>query len=69
MGECGVPGGRGKKDFAVGNIYIPPESKSRVIDIQRKLGDIVADVHEYERQGRKIMVGIFMQGEESTSTG
>ena len=28
-----VPGERGKRDIFVGNVHVPPESKSRVKDI------------------------------------
>ena len=47
----------GTKDFFVGNIHMPPESKSRVNDIQRGFGEIAADVHTYKRKGEVMVVG------------
>ena len=34
----------GNEGLFVGNIYMPPESKSSVNDIQRRFGEIAADV-------------------------
>ena len=38
---------------------MPPESKSRVNNIQQRFGDIAADVQKYKRQGEVIQVGDF----------
>ena len=54
-----VPGERGKRDMFVGNIYMPPESKSRVSDIQRRFGEIAEDVQKYKKQGEVMLVGDF----------
>lgn len=46
-----VPGERGTEDFVVENICIcPPESKSRVSDVQRRFEEL-AGVHMYKRKG------------------
>ena len=58
-----VPGQRGTNDFFVGNIYMPPESKSRMNNIQRRFGEIAVDVDNSERQGEiMLVVGTIMQG-------
>ena len=54
-----VPGERGAKDFFLGNIYMPPESKSTVKEIQRKFGEVAADVQKYKRRGEVVLVGDF----------
>ena len=41
-----IPGERGKRDIFVGNVYIPPESKGSVNDIQRRFGEIAEDVQK-----------------------
>ena len=43
----------------VGNIYMPPESKSRVSDIQRRFEEIAEDVQKYKKQGEVMVVGYF----------
>ena len=43
----------------VGNIYMPPESKSRVSDIQRRFGEIAKYVQRYKGQGEALLVGDF----------
>jgi len=54
-----VPGERGTKDFFVGNIYMPPESKSTVNRIQQIFGEIATDVQKYKRLGEVMLVGDF----------
>ena len=44
-----VPGERGTKDIFVGNIYMPPESKSTVNGIQQRFVEIATDVQKYKR--------------------
>ena len=51
-----VPGERGKRSIFVGNIYVPPESKSRVSDIQRRFGEIAEGVQKYKKQGEVMLV-------------
>ena len=43
----------------VWNIYMPPEWKSRVSDIQRRFGKIAEDVQKYKKQGAVMLVGDF----------
>ena len=38
---------------------MPPESKNRVNDIQRRFGEIAADVYTYKRKGEVVLVGDF----------
>ena len=47
-----VPGERGAKYCVLGNIYVPPESKSTVKEIQRKFGEVAVDAQKYKRQGQ-----------------
>ena len=55
-----VPGERGANFFCLANIYMPPESKGTVKEIQRKLGEVVAvDAQKYKRQGEVVLVGDF----------
>ena len=46
-----VPGERGAKHLFLGNIYMPPQSKSTVKEIQNKFGEIAVDAQKYKRQG------------------
>lgn len=43
------------KDFSVGNIYMPPESSSRLEDAQRRI--IAADARRYQGQGEVMILG------------
>ena len=54
-----VPGERGKRDIFVGSIYMPPESKRRVNDIQRSIGKTAEDVQNRsrKRQGETKVAG------------
>ncbi|MEO9966262.1 MAG: hypothetical protein ABJF11_10765 [Reichenbachiella sp.] len=54
-----VPGERGAKYYFLGNIYMPPESKNTIKDIQRKFGEVAVDVQKYKRQGEVVLVGDF----------
>ena len=56
-----VRGKRGARYFFLGNIYMPPESKStvRVEEIQNKFEDIAVDLQKYRRQGEVVLVGGF----------
>ena len=54
-----VPGERGTKDLFVGNIHMPPESKSTVNGIQQRFGEIATDVQKYKRPGEVMLVGDF----------
>ena len=54
-----VQGERGAKSFFIGNVYMPPESKSTVTEIQRKFGEVAVDVQKYKRQGEVVLVGDF----------
>ena len=58
-----VLGERGAFLFCVplGNIYMRPESKSAVKEMQRKVGEVVVDVQKYKRQGELtlLIVGDF----------
>ena len=47
-----VPGERGAKYFSLGNIYMPPESKSTVKEIRRKLGKVAVDVQILKYKGK-----------------
>lgn len=38
---------------------MPPESKSTVKEIQRKFGEVAADVQKYKRRGEVVLVGDF----------
>ena len=51
----------------VGSVYTPPESKSRVNDIQRRFGEIANDVQKYKRQGEVMLVGDFNAREGKAS--
>ena len=42
-----VPGERRAKYVFLGNIYMPPESKTRVKEIQKKFGDVAVIVQKY----------------------
>ena len=56
------PGERGAKDYFLGNIYMPPESKKTIKDKQRKFGEVAVDVQKkYKRQGEVVIliVGYF----------
>ena len=54
-----VPGERGAKYVFLGNIYMLPESKSTVKEIQRKFGEVDVDVQKYKRQGEVVLLGDF----------
>ena len=54
-----VPGERGAKYVFLGNIYMLPESKSTVKEIQRKFGEVAVDVQKYKRQGEVVLLGDF----------
>ena len=41
------------------SIYMPPESKSRANDVQRRFGEIAEDAQKYTRQGEVMLVGDF----------
>ena len=50
----------GNEDLFVGNIYMPPESKSTVNVIQQRFGDVATDVQKkYRRQGEVMLVRYF----------
>ena len=53
--------GNGERNvFFLGNIYTPPESKSKAKEIQRKFREVaVVDVQKYKRQGEVVLVGVF----------
>ena len=44
----------------MGNTCMPPESKGRVKNIQRRFGEITADMQKYKRQGQAMLVGDFI---------
>ena len=44
----------GSEIVLLGNIYILPESKSTVNEIQRELGEVAVDVQNYKRQGEVV---------------
>ena len=45
-----VAGEKGAKYFFVGNIYMPPESKSTVKETQKKFGEIAVDLQQHKRR-------------------
>ena len=50
-----VRGEREAKCFFLGNIYMPPESKSTVNVIQKKFGEITVDLRNYKRRGEVVV--------------
>lgn len=44
-----------KKHF-VGNVYMPPESKNAIKEMQRKFGEVAVKVHKQKRQGKVVQV-------------
>ena len=54
-----MPGEREAKEFLLGHIYMPPESKSTAKDIQRQFDEAARGVSKYKRQGEALLVGDF----------
>ena len=49
-----VPGDRGAKHVFVGNIYMSPESKNIVKDIQRKFREDQIRIHTHKKQSEVV---------------
>ena len=43
--------GRGERNISLENIYMPPESRNTVKEIQKKFGEIALDLLKYKRRG------------------
>ena len=52
-----VQGERGAKSFFIGNVYMPPESKSTVTEIQRKFGEVAVDVERQQSKENYCSIG------------
>ena len=48
---------RGAEDIILGNIFMPPESKSTVKEMQKKFEEIAVDLQKNKRQGEVVLVG------------
>ena len=48
---------RGATVFFLGKIYMPPESKSTVKEVQKNFGEISVDLQKHKRQGEVVVVG------------
>lgn len=64
-----VSGEWGMKDLFVGNIYMPPESKSTVNEIQQIFGEISTKVYKYETGGSDVSGRLKYKGWKSRTTG